>query len=96
MKEQILLTSLEPLEIQRMIHAGVEQALTSQFDKLTPPQKEQDEYLSRKEALQLLKISSTSLWSRMKEGALPYMRIGRKVLFSKNKLLASISGKGVK
>ncbi|MGY0408783.1 MAG: helix-turn-helix domain-containing protein, partial [Polaribacter sp.] len=46
-----------------------------------------DEYLSRKEAAEFLKISETTLWSLDKSQELPARRLRGKVLYLKSDLL---------
>ena len=47
---------------------------------------EKDEILTRQEVTELLRISYVTLHKKMKEG-IPYMRAGRRVLFSKKELI---------
>ncbi len=51
---------------------------------------QEDKLLSRQEAAELLKVSLSTLNSRMKKRQLPYKRIGRRILFSKTELLKSM------
>lgn len=46
-----------------------------------------DEYLSRKEAAEFLKISETTLWTLDKTQVLPATRLNGKVLYLKSQLL---------
>ena len=46
-----------------------------------------DEYLSRREAAQFLKISETTLWNLDKTQELPAKRLNGKVLYLKSQLL---------
>lgn len=48
---------------------------------------ESDEYLTRKEAAEFLKISETTLWSLDKNQELPATRLRGKVLYLKSDLL---------
>jgi len=46
-----------------------------------------DEFLSRKEAAEFLKISKTTLWNLDKTQVLPALRLNGKVLYRKSSLL---------
>lgn len=46
-----------------------------------------DEYLSRKEAAEFLKVSETTLWNLDKTQVLPAKRLNGKVLYLKSELL---------
>jgi predicted DNA-binding transcriptional regulator AlpA len=50
-------------------------------------QSEQDVILNEKQALALLGISPGTAVTYRKTGRLPYMRIGRKIMYSKKELL---------
>lgn len=55
---------------------------------------ESDETLCRLGVCKLLKISQTTLTKRIKEKSIPYSKCGRRLLFSKNEVLAAIKMKG--
>lgn len=59
-------------------------ALTPNFEDNSD---EQDELLTRKQACQLLGISLPTLSKYVRSGKLPYLRIGKKILFDKVALL---------
>lgn len=50
----------------------------------------EDQILSSKEVLLLLKISKPTLFKKMKDGTIPYTRIGRRLLFKKNEVINSL------
>lgn len=50
----------------------------------------EDRLLDRKEVCKLLHISLTSLHDKMKTGALPYKRLGRRVLFQESEVMKAI------
>lgn len=50
----------------------------------------EDQILCSKEVLLLLKISKPTLFKKMKDGTIPYTRIGRRLLFKKNEVLDSL------
>lgn len=47
--------------------------------------------LTRGQACEFLKCSSTTLYYKMRDDGLPYSKLGRKLLFSKAKLIEFIS-----
>lgn len=60
---------------------------------MTSPQQvdnERDTLLSSKELCNLLNVSSVTLWRMQKEGRLKPQRVGRKVVFSKNEVMALV------
>ncbi len=50
-----------------------------------------DVLLTREEACEFLNCSSTTLYYKMRDDGLPYSKLGRKLLFSKAKLIEFIS-----
>jgi len=49
-----------------------------------------DETICRLKVCELLNISQTTLTKRIKDGSIPYSRVGRKLVFSKKEVLAAI------
>jgi excisionase family DNA binding protein len=49
-----------------------------------------EELITFKETLRLLKISRPTLFKRMKDGTIPFRRIGRRLLFSRNEIIEKI------
>lgn len=49
------------------------------------------ELLTRDQIMEFLNIKETTLWLRMRDGSLPFKRIGRRILFDKAEVLAAIS-----
>ncbi|WP_160069295.1 helix-turn-helix domain-containing protein [Sphingobacterium bovisgrunnientis] len=49
-----------------------------------------DETLCRLKVCELLNISSTTLTKRIKDGSIPYSRVGSRYVFSKKDVLAAI------
>ncbi|TAL70492.1 MAG: helix-turn-helix domain-containing protein [Bacteroidetes bacterium] len=45
------------------------------------PEQSQKIFLTRKQLCEKLNISLPTLWKHMKQGILPYVRIGRKIIF---------------
>jgi excisionase family DNA binding protein len=52
----------------------------------TPPQVKNSDILDVDEAAVLLKVSRKTICNRVKAGALPHARVGRQLLFSRQKL----------
>jgi predicted DNA-binding transcriptional regulator AlpA len=93
MNENVVLMSLKEDELKFLISETLREVLIG--TELTNNIKEPpDQLIDRQEALRLLHLSSTSLWSRMKDGTVPFKRIGRRVLFSKNEILKCIKNEG--
>lgn len=53
------------------------------------------EFLTRKEAMDFIGCSSPSLINYQKQG-LPYMRLGRKIMFDKNEVIEFLKSKNKK
>ena len=51
-----------------------------------PPQVKNSDILDVDEAAVLLKVSKKTIYNRVKAGTLPHARVGRKLLFSRQKL----------
>ncbi|MFD2743149.1 MULTISPECIES: helix-turn-helix domain-containing protein [Sphingobacterium] len=51
---------------------------------------EADETLCRLAVCELLNISETTMTKRLKDGSIPYSRVGRKLVFSKKEVLSAI------
>lgn len=87
MEKELLLTQLNPNDLNEMIANGIKQHLPEIIEEhFRLKYKDVDEILSRKEVAELLRISYVTLHKKMKEG-LPYKRAGRRVLFSKKEIL---------
>ncbi len=74
MENLILLTQDD---LHKIIEATVTRTLEIQGKK----QSTTEGFLDRREVARLLKISLPTLWDLMKKGAIPYSKIGRRVLF---------------
>ena len=44
----------------------------------------EDRILTRQDIMEMFHIGETTVWKRMKDGTLPYKKIGRKVIFYEN------------
>nr|WP_321453522.1 helix-turn-helix domain-containing protein [uncultured Carboxylicivirga sp.] len=61
-----------------------------QFQNPTSNTHEEKEVITRKEAMELLNCSHSTLYRYQKEGEVPYFKIGKKVLFKRSELLEFI------
>ena len=80
MTEQILLSGITPIELQKLIVSGVKEELEKQFKKTEITEQKQQGYLSIKEACEYLKCSETKLWRIRKAGKLGSRKFGRNKL----------------
>jgi excisionase family DNA binding protein len=55
-----------------------------------PPE---DELITRTEFLQTFNKSSTWLWQRIKDGEIPYIKMGRKIHFNKSEVIEYFKNK---
>lgn len=87
---------MEAQEFRSLLSTVVHEQL-QEFKKiifqLTEQGKKTDEYLSRSEAADFLKISKTTLWGLDKSQQLPAMRLNGKVLYLKSQLLNFLNDK---
>lgn len=81
----IQMHSMDPEGLMQMLKALLKEEF-NQFVKNMKPNTP-DEYLTRKEAAEFLKISETTLWSLDKTQVLPATRLNGKVLYRKSELL---------
>lgn len=79
-------------EFQSIIGCAVAKVLQEHKELLLSSKREfQDEYLSRSETADFLKISKTTLWSLDKSQVLPAKRLNGKVLYLKSELLTFLN-----
>ena len=55
------------------------------------PDTEPDEFLNALQVVIMLKISKPTLYKRMKDGTIPYKKVGRRLLFSKNEIINQLN-----
>ena len=82
----ILLQNVSPGDLRQLISDVVEEKLT-QFE---PQQKENQEYLTRKQVKAILSISYPTLREYTKTGRLKGYRIGRRVLYRADEIKQSL------
>lgn len=86
--ERVQLIGVDMERFQSIIGNAVAKVLQEQKELFDSSKKEfRDEYLTRKEAAEFLKISETTLWSLDKNQTLPAKRLNGKVLYLKSDLL---------
>ena len=92
---KVILTTSE--ELEEIISKSVQNVIREyESTKNENTDSENEEMLTTLQILLLLKISKPTLYKRMKDGTVPYRRIGRRLLFPKNEILSSISKYNVK
>tara|TARA_R110000744_G_scaffold114988_1_gene215064 strand:- start:20058 stop:20348 length:291 start_codon:yes stop_codon:yes gene_type:complete len=79
-------------EFQSIIRSAVTKVLQEHKELFYGSKREfQDEYLSRSETADFLKISKTTLWNLDKTQVLPAKRLNGKVLYLKSELLTFLN-----
>ena len=86
--ETILLNGINLSDIKKVLREVLEEK-SNDFAK--PVKSEDQEYLTRKEVAQLLKISLTTLNDWSKQGIVQSYRIGNRVLYKKKEIENSVS-----
>jgi excisionase family DNA binding protein len=89
MKQELLVISRDEFEqiLKDIIHKELENILVTR--KESPV--EDDDLITFNEALRLLKISRPTLFKHMKNGIIPYRKVGRRLLFPKQTILKKIN-----
>ncbi|MBS2210264.1 helix-turn-helix domain-containing protein [Carboxylicivirga mesophila] len=78
-------------ELKQIFREIIQEELLELNSQSTPPNiREEKDILTRKEAMELLNCSHSTLYRYQKEGEVPYFKIGKKVLFKKSELLEFI------
>jgi excisionase family DNA binding protein len=92
MAEQVLLSSITPSELTKLITEGVKDQIEKMMSLKHGPEaiKYENEHYSVKEACQFLKCSTAKLWRLRKDGIIPYTKCGRTVLIAKSDLIKLI------
>lgn len=85
MEQVIQMHSMDPDGLMQMLKKLLKDEFKQFIQSVKPS--DSDEYLSRKEAAEFLKISETTLWSLDKSQELPARRLRGKVLYRKSELL---------
>ncbi|MBX3045232.1 MAG: helix-turn-helix domain-containing protein [Candidatus Kapabacteria bacterium] len=74
---------MKPEKLVKLVRATIRQELSEYKLNFGNPVQE-DKLYTRKEVMQELKLSSTSVWKMCRSGELKFTRIGRKLYFSKS------------
>jgi excisionase family DNA binding protein len=92
MKQELLLISRDELEqiLTEIIRKEIKNI--SDMKKETPT--EDDDLISFQEARRLLKISAPTLYKHMRNGLVPFRKVGRRLLFPKQTILKKITQNG--
>ncbi|VXB47345.1 Helix-turn-helix domain-containing protein [Flavobacterium sp. 9R] len=88
MENAIMLHNITPQDLEELITKVIKDQL-QEFVKNVPTDNP-DELLTREEACDLLKISTTSLWNWTKKGKIIAYGIGNRVLYKKSELMESL------
>lgn len=83
--------SIEPDELKNLIKEQVMLGIAEFFENKELLTKEEDKLLSRAEVMEMQKISEITLLKLQKSGKIPFTKFGRRVLFSRQEVLESIS-----
>ncbi|WP_236552329.1 helix-turn-helix domain-containing protein [Flavobacterium sp. 9R] len=83
-----MLHNITPQDLEELITKVIKDQL-QEFVKNVPTDNP-DELLTREEACDLLKISTTSLWNWTKKGKIIAYGIGNRVLYKKSELMESL------
>ena len=79
--------------IEKVSRTHINQAVQDQFEELKQELhkvRDQEELLTRKEAANLLKIDSSTLWHWTKKGKLPSYGIGNRVYYKRSEIMESL------
>lgn len=81
----VQLPTLEEIaEVVRMI-------VRHELRTLSPPSNQKDVVMNREEVMKKYNICSTTLHKRMKDGTIPFEKVGRKVIFSEKAVEKAIT-----
>lgn len=86
-----MLVTLTTGELSQVVADAVKKALDAERERTEKEEKEM--YLTRKEVINLLKISPVTFWKMSKNNVLETKKIGRKVLVLKSSVMAAQAAK---
>ncbi len=94
--EIVIKLSLQTIlfELKKLVENTIQTTMKAQ--NKNEPSPTQSDLLTRKQACNFLNISLPTLDARIKDGSIPCLRIGKKVLFDKIKIIKSITRNGGK
>ena len=84
MDELILIS---PSKLESILRKIVQEEIIQVIPQRINTSNDSTELLTFKQTQLLLKISRPTLFKRMKDGTIPFKRVGRRLLFSKNEIL---------
>lgn len=88
-----IVTSLSKEEFRAMIREELKQVITDD-QKSQQDTGDSEEFLTVEETCKMLKISKPTLYVRMDDGSIPFIRLGSRLLFVKEDVLKAIKQKG--
>lgn len=95
MQEKVFI-SLTESELRELISHEVRSTISALFNvkegRIKGQYEIEDEIMNTTQAAKFLKISRMTLHRRMTEGSVPYRRLGRRIIFSKNRLKEWVRG----
>ena len=86
-----MIVTLTTEELSKVVTEAVKKALDAERERTEKAEKEV--YLTRKEAISLLKISPVTFWKLCKSNTFETKKIGRKVLVLKSSVMAAQTAK---
>ncbi len=86
MEDRVILTQVPVSDLVKEITKAIREELGSETKATSPT----EELLSRKEAAQLMHITLPTLRAHTRSGRFSAYRIGRRILYKKSELLASM------
>jgi excisionase family DNA binding protein len=92
MKQELVLISRD--ELEQMLTDIIRKEIKSISITKTEIPNEDDDLISFKEARRLLKISAPTLYKHMRNGLVPFRKVGRRLLFPKQTILKKITQNG--
>ena len=91
MEKARMMVTLTTEELSEVVTEAVRKALDAERERSEKAEKEM--YLTRKEVINLLKISPVTFWKMSKNNVLETKKIGRKVLVLKSSVMAAQAAK---
>jgi len=92
MKQELVLISRD--ELEQILTDIIRKEIKNISNTKTEFSTEDDDLISFNEALRLLKISRPTLFKHMRNGIVPYRKVGRRLLFPKQTILKKITQNG--
>lgn len=86
----LLIQEISVIELSSIIKNSVREELTTLNHNFSNISSEKEELLTRKEVLEMLKISSVTLWNWQKTGKIKVYKFSNKCFYKKNELVDSL------